>query len=212
VRYRADVAEPSDRRLTPRGEERRRQLMAFATTRFAENGFHPTSVAEIVEGLGVGKGVFYWYFDSKEELLRAILADAQLELRRTQKAAIAGEPSPVARIEKGVRTSIEWSIEHRDLFRLFQFAATDARFAAGLRKGERVTVRDAARQLSDAMDVGEIPRADPELLSHAILGVHTHLVHLVLRGDLTPTDEVLDAAVSFCLHGLFAPVTAPAPA
>jgi len=41
-----------DRKLTQRGEERRKQLMAYATARFAQNGFHPTSVAEITEGLG----------------------------------------------------------------------------------------------------------------------------------------------------------------
>jgi AcrR family transcriptional regulator len=49
------------RRLTPRGEQRRSELLAFATKRFAANGYHPTSVAELVDGLGVGKGVFYWY-------------------------------------------------------------------------------------------------------------------------------------------------------
>jgi len=37
---------------------------------------------------------------------------------------------------------------------------------------------------------------------HALLGVHTHLVHLVHRGVLEPTDDVIDAAVDFCLHGL----------
>src|SRR5947208_9811761 len=113
------------RELTARGRERRHQLMAYAATRFAEGGFHPTSVAKIVEGLGVGKGVFYWYFDSKEELLRAILADAQRDLRRRQRDAIADAPTPLARIERGVRASIEWSIEHRDFFRLTQFALTD---------------------------------------------------------------------------------------
>ena len=51
-----------NRRLTSRGKERRRQLMDHATGLFADNGYHPTSVAEIVQGLGVGKGVFYWYF------------------------------------------------------------------------------------------------------------------------------------------------------
>ena len=51
-----------NRRLTQRGRERHRQLMDYATARFAESGYHPTSVAEIVTGLGVGKGVFYWYF------------------------------------------------------------------------------------------------------------------------------------------------------
>jgi AcrR family transcriptional regulator len=28
---------------------------------FASEGFHATSVAKLVDGLGVGKGVFYWY-------------------------------------------------------------------------------------------------------------------------------------------------------
>ena len=70
--------EMSDRRqLTPRGKQRRHELMAYAATRFAEGGFHPTSVAEIVGGLGVGKGVFYWYFDSKDQLFIEILRDAQ---------------------------------------------------------------------------------------------------------------------------------------
>ena len=63
--------------------------MAYAAARFAEGGFHPTSVAEIVSGLGVGKGVFYWYFDSKDELFLEILKDAQQGLRRAQQHAIA---------------------------------------------------------------------------------------------------------------------------
>ncbi|MBA3280968.1 MAG: TetR/AcrR family transcriptional regulator [Acidimicrobiia bacterium] len=191
-----------DRRLTQRGEERRRQLLAFAADRFADNGYHPTSVAEIVEGLGVGKGVFYWYFDSKEELLRAILAEGQLDLRRRQRAAIGGATTPMERIERGIRASIEWSLEQRVFFRLFQFAATDDRFADGLRKGEQVAVRDAARHVSDAMAAGEIPESDPQLLAHAMLGVSTHFVQLSHRGLLEATDEVIDTAVSFCLYGL----------
>ena len=56
--------------------------MDVAARKFAENGFHPTSVAEIVAGVGVGKGVFYWYFDSKDQLFLEILHDAQQDLRR----------------------------------------------------------------------------------------------------------------------------------
>jgi hypothetical protein len=52
------------------------------------------------------------------------------------------------------------------------------------------------------MDAGEIAEGDPVLLSHSLLGVHTHLVALVHRGVIEPTDEVIDTAVSFCLHGL----------
>ncbi|CAN5850251.1 TetR/AcrR family transcriptional regulator [soil metagenome] len=194
-----------DRRLTQRGEERRRQLMAFAAERFAENGYHPTSVAEIVEGLGVGKGVFYWYFDTKEELLRAILAEGQLDLRRRQRAAIADAATPVARIERGIRASIEWSLEQKVFFRLFQFAATDDRFTDNLRKGEKVAIGDAARHVADAMAAGEIPDSNAEVLAHAMLGVSTHLVQLVHRGLVTPTDDVVETTVKFCLYGIAGP-------
>lgn len=191
-----------DRRLTQRGEERRKQLMAFAATRFAENGYHPTSVAEIVEGIGVGKGVFYWYFDSKEALLKAILADAQLDLRRRQQAAISEASTPLERIERGIRVSVEWSVEHEKYFRLIQFAATDGRFTTGLRKGEQIAIKDVAGHLSAAMAAGEIPDADPQLLANVMLGVHTRLVQLIHRGEVEPTSEVLDTAVTFCLHGI----------
>lgn len=191
-----------DRQLTQRGEERRQQLMAFATNRFAENGFHPTSVAEITEGLGVGKGVFYWYFESKEDLLRAILSDAQRDLRRRQRVAIAELEDPAARIEAGLRASMRWSMDHPAYFRLFQFAATDDRFSGGLRRGEKVAIADAAKHIADAMAAGEIADGDPELLAHALLGVHTHLVQLVHRGALDASDDVIDTAVAFCLHGL----------
>jgi len=179
--------------------------MTFAASRFAENGFHPTSVAEIVEGLGVGKGVFYWYFDTKEDLFRAILADAQLDLRRRQQAALDTADTPVARIEQGIRASIEWSLEHAELFRLFQFAATDERFSAGLAKGQRTAVRDAARQIREAIDAGAIAPADPEVLAHAMLGVSSHLVQMILQGVLSADgaalDAIIDTTVGFCLYG-----------
>src|SRR3954465_6111418 len=114
-----------ERRLTARGRDRRRQLMDHATARFAEGGYHPTSVAEIVTGLGVGKGVFYWYFQSKEELFLEILKEAQTDLRRTQQLAITDVDDPIRRIELGIRATTEWSAAHRDFYKLTQFAATE---------------------------------------------------------------------------------------
>jgi AcrR family transcriptional regulator len=99
------------RRLTQRGKERRAQLLAYATTRFAQDGYHPTSVADIVDGLGVGKGVFYWYFESKEQLFTEILRTAQNDMRRTQQRRIEGVEDPVERIQLGVRAAVLWMSE-----------------------------------------------------------------------------------------------------
>src|SRR5438132_10072894 len=104
------------RKLTPRGRERREQLIECAARLFAERGYHPTSVADIVEALGVGKGVFYWYFTSKQELLTELLKSSNHELRTRQQQAIGDEPDPVRRIELGIRGSLEWFHAHREYF------------------------------------------------------------------------------------------------
>ena len=97
-----DTPRPEKRRLTPRGTQRRLQLIELATAKFAADGYHPTSVADIVDGLGVGKGVFYWYFDSKEMLFEEILRDAQKDLRRRQQRAVSDLPDPIERMEQGI--------------------------------------------------------------------------------------------------------------
>ena len=194
-----------NRRLTSRGKERRRQLMDHATQLFAENGYHPTSVAEIVQGLGVGKGVFYWYFQSKEELLVEILREAQHDLRRSQQQAIGDEVDPVRRIELGIRASLAWLAANRRLITLFQFAATEERFAPTLRRGQEVAIADVVPHVKEGIVAGRIRDADPFVLTHAILGVINHLARafVVERGE--QPDDVADAAVAFCLGGLTNP-------
>jgi AcrR family transcriptional regulator len=197
------------RRLTPRGKERKRQLVEYATSRFAEQGYHPTSVAEIVEGLGVGKGVFYWYFDSKEELFLEILREAQLDLRRAQQNAIEPESDPVRMLEMGIRASMRWSAEHRDLNKLFQFAATEERFAPALRKGGEVAANDVIRIVRLGIDEGRIRDSDPVLLAHAILGVTTYLVRAFIHEQQRDPDEVANETVAFCLEGVLVNARAP---
>ena len=190
------------RRLTARGEERRRQLLDFATERFAGSGYHPTSVADIVGGLGVGKGVFYWYFDSKEQLFLEILKEAQTDLRRKQQQAIIDEEDPIKRLELGLRASLAWSEAHRDHNKLIQFAATEGTFAGALRRGQEVALGDAVVHLKEAIAEGRVRDADPEALGHAVLGLSTHLARELVhrRGD--DPDEVADLAVAILLHGL----------
>jgi len=176
--------------------------MDFAARRFAEHGYHPTSVAEIVSGMGVGKGVFYWYFTSKEELLVEILRQAQYDLRRHQQAAIATEADPVRRIEIGIRASMDWIATHRHLLTLSQFAATEERFAPTIRRGEEIAVADAARHLRDAVAAGRIPDCDPLVLTHAVIGVTDHLARVYIVDRHGPPGPIADTAVAFCLGGL----------
>lgn len=190
------------RRLTQRGKERRAQLLAFATREFAEKGYHPTSVADIVDGLGVGKGVFYWYFSSKEELFIEILRTSQKDMRRIQQRAISDEDDPVRRVEIGIRAGVMWLAEHNDLRRLFEFARTESAFREAMRAGQSVLVQDAMVHLKEAIAEGRIPDRDPEALALAILGVSNQLTNVYIDGRGADPEHVADMVVSFCRDGL----------
>ncbi len=186
--------------------------MDHATTRFAESGYHTTSVAEIVLGIGVGKGVFYWYFESKDALLLAILKEAQKDLRRCQQQAIAGIDDPVLRIERGIRASLQWYVDHGPVNEVTEFARTEERFAAALRKGTDVAVADTVRHLRDASAAGLIRDTDPTLQAHAILGVMVHVARRFLADERRSPEAVADEVVAFCLGALGAPLpSAPGP-
>jgi AcrR family transcriptional regulator len=191
-----------NRKLTQRGRDRRHQLMEYAAQRFADGGYHPTSVADIVDGLQVGKGVFYWYFSSKEELLLEILREGQLELRRAQRDAIEGIENPLERIEAGIRCSIEWLANNRQYVTLIQFAATEERFAPHLARGADVAVADLVRHVKDGIADGSFADGDPVVISHAILGVTNHLARTFVLRQGDHAKDVADAAVAFCLGGL----------
>jgi AcrR family transcriptional regulator len=192
------------RRLTSRGVERRRQLLEHATKRFAESGYHRTSVADLVGGVGVGKGVFYWYFDSKEELFREILRTSQRDLRRSQRDAIGTEADPLRRLEIGIAAAMRWWSTHPEIAKLVQFAGTEQTFASALRRGQEVALADAIGPLKEAMGEGRVRDVDPEALAHAVLGLSGHLAReLILRRGDDP-DEVADLVVSIFLRGVTA--------
>lgn len=60
-------------RVVKKPEERKAEMVAAATRLFAEQGFVRTSVAEIVSAVDVAKGLFYYYFTTKDDMVKAVV-------------------------------------------------------------------------------------------------------------------------------------------
>jgi len=60
-------------RVVKKPEERRAEMVAAASKLFARQGFVRTSVAEIVSAVDVAKGLFYYYFTTKDEMVKAVV-------------------------------------------------------------------------------------------------------------------------------------------
>lgn len=56
-----------------RAEATRRRILDSATELFNELGYGETGLADVLQRAGVSKGAFYYHFDSKEALARAII-------------------------------------------------------------------------------------------------------------------------------------------
>jgi AcrR family transcriptional regulator len=62
-------------RIVKDPDERRRELISCAQTLFYTKGYESTSVNDIVNEVGVAKGTFYYYFDSKLAILEATVEE-----------------------------------------------------------------------------------------------------------------------------------------
>jgi|SRR6266540_4373790 len=73
---------------------RRRQILDAAARCFIADGFHQTSMQDVIRAAGLSVGAFYRYFPSKTDLIRAIAEETVGELLVELDAAAGVEPAP----------------------------------------------------------------------------------------------------------------------
>ena len=68
-----------------KGERRKLELLQIAYRLFLTRGYENTSVDEIIEEAGIAKGTYYYYFESKEQMLEEVIGmmiDKEIEAAR----------------------------------------------------------------------------------------------------------------------------------
>ncbi|HZN71581.1 MAG TPA: TetR/AcrR family transcriptional regulator [Micromonosporaceae bacterium] len=73
---------------------RRQQILAAARTCFARNGFHATSMHDVIAEAGLSTGAVYRYFRSKEDLVTAIAEQVIRPIADTVGAIVSADPPP----------------------------------------------------------------------------------------------------------------------
>jgi TetR/AcrR family transcriptional regulator, transcriptional repressor for nem operon len=89
-------------------EATRQQIIEVASRQFRESGVASAGVAGIMSAAGLTNGAFYVHFDSKEDLVRAVLVDALDRRERGLQANLENN----AGLEKSIRDYL--TTRHRD--------------------------------------------------------------------------------------------------
>ncbi|MDR1825752.1 MAG: TetR/AcrR family transcriptional regulator [Bifidobacteriaceae bacterium] len=104
------------------GLRTRDQIIAAASAAFAERGYHGSSLRQIAAAIGLSPAAILRHFDSKDDLLTAVLEDWT-----AQTNAIQGQPRPRGlAFWAGQRTVMEFHTRHLGLLALFIVLAGEA--------------------------------------------------------------------------------------
>ncbi len=98
----------------PRADNRLPLLLDAAARLFRAQGFHGTSIRDIVRAVDMLPGSLYYHFAAKEDLLVAVYAEGVRRITERVGAAVAGETDPWARLEAACVAHLESLLEESD--------------------------------------------------------------------------------------------------
>jgi AcrR family transcriptional regulator len=205
------VISSGGRTHTEQGLERKTQLLGAATTLFSSKGYANTRIADICAAAGVAKGLFYWYFPTKETLFAELVRSMRTQLRRAQAAAMDPAADAVTRIRQGTEASVIFMAEHRSYFALLDVERADDAVASVLRDGSDVYANDVIKLVREAQAAGLLADGDARLYATGVLGAVSSFSHALRNGRLdVDVDELAVFVGDWVVRALSAdPVIAP---
>ena len=88
-----------------KGEKRKQDLIQIAYRLFVTRGYEHTSVDEIIAEAGIAKGTYYYYFESKEQMLEDVIG-MMLQAEAEKAEAVLGTGLSVPEKIAGIIASI----------------------------------------------------------------------------------------------------------
>jgi TetR/AcrR family transcriptional repressor of nem operon len=77
------------------------EIIKISAGVFRVRGYHNTAMSDLAEACGLTKGLFYHYFSSKEELMKAVLLGVHLHFKKSLFAPAFGNAlTPEEKLEK----------------------------------------------------------------------------------------------------------------
>ena len=186
---------------TERGRKTLRRVLEAAALEFGERGYHDAAITGITQRAGVALGTFYTYFESKEEVFRALVRDMSHAVRAHVADAVKGAPDRLAAERLGLEAFISFVRRHRELYRIIE----EAQFVAhDVYREHYLTFADAYRRnLAAARTRGEIEEGPDEPRAWALIGMSVFLGmrYGIWDEDLSPA-EVAGIAIDLVFEGL----------
>jgi AcrR family transcriptional regulator len=173
---------------------KREALLRAGVKVFAERGYHPVNVEDVLAAAGVSRATFYVHFASKEDLFTAVVDELLREqsayLLDLQQEFLAAGGDLAGAIGRVLTTIAAQAAENRDALRLFfdVVLRSETRAAERFRAMQRVTLDHFGGALRRRMEAAGHSPAAARALAVLVIGGLSHVARGVVDGELGPAE------------------------
>ena len=183
------MLEPGEPKFRRRKADRPGEIVQAAMTVFADRGFAGARLEEIAKRAGVSKGALYLYFETKEEIFRAVVDQAIAPNIQAVRAMVAAHPGPLSDLLRLVAARIAVIVETLPVGGVVKMVIGEARnFPELARVWHDDLVAHILGAMTDAIraaqDRGEVRPGDPR--AYALQIISPMLIALIWRETFVP--------------------------
>ncbi len=191
-----------------RGARTRAKLVAAARTVFERDGYLDSRVADISAEADTATGSFYTYFDSKEEIFAAVLAELQDDMLHQHIQEVVDSEDPTAVIEASNRAYLLVYERNAKLMRLLEQVSTiDESFRELRRKRSKAFAERNAHSIRNLQARGLAdPDLDAMLTATALSAMVSRVAYInYVLGDDWKLDELVEELTRLWVNALGIP-------
>ena len=184
---------------------KREQMLEAAVDKFAQYGAESTTMQEIAQEAGVGKGTLYRYFDNKEDLISSLIETGITELIDQVQEAVADLTSPIEKLEEVIITQLEFYNSNRSFSKFLtrEIWGYKDKFEQNIQKirsNYTVIVEEIIKQ---GINNGDFKDVNTETAATSLIGmVNITALHWFMFKESFPVQEIKDDIINLYFEGV----------
>ena len=187
---------------------RKKDILEAATSLFAKNGYHGTTMSEIAKEAEFSTGSLYNFFKNKEELYFNLLLEKINALKNEVDPIPSGEGSVEEKLTLFIETILMYFENEKDFFKIFAEQRTSFEMSAKGMLADEIHekymsyIGNMINLMKEGCESGFFKPIDPALLALSLLGILNSVLFISVNID-SPDDLISKAPVVLDLffHG-----------
>lgn len=186
-------------------EPKQRLIISTAIDIFAEKGFQQTTMQEIAETAGIGKGTIYRFYPSKDELLSSLVKFAIDEVTEAIREELSHTESIVDKLKTIIAVEIAYYDEHPNLakFLIREVLGYRVKFEEHIKQIQASRTSIIEPIIREGMESGVLNEVNPTTVAASLEGmILASVIQWFLLDTDFPREEIQNDLDTMLLDGL----------